>query len=66
MASVKINLGFGEQAILSDNASSGIWTAKHQQDAKEFLRRWPRTRPVHEERDYLRNSDFARNTTHSA
>ncbi|MGN4064962.1 hypothetical protein ACS0Y7_10125 [Burkholderia gladioli] len=54
MASVKINLGFGEQAILSDNASSGIWTAKHQQDAKEFLRRWPRTRSVHEERDYLR------------
>lgn len=54
MASVKIDLGFGEQAILSERAASGIVTAKHQQDAEEFLRRWPRTRSIHQERDYLR------------
>ncbi|MBO7806112.1 hypothetical protein [Burkholderia pseudomallei] len=54
MASVKIDLGFGEKAILSERAASGIVTAKHQQDAEEFLRRWPRTRSIHQERDYLR------------
>ena len=54
MASVIIDLGFGEQAILSEGAASGIVTAKHQRDAEEFLRRWPRTRSIHQERDYLR------------
>ncbi|PMS17831.1 hypothetical protein C0Z18_18465 [Trinickia dabaoshanensis] len=54
MASVKIDLGSGEQAILSERAASGIVTARHQRDAEEFLRRWPRTRSVHQERDYLR------------
>ena len=54
MASVKIDLGFDEQAILSERAASGIVTAKHQRDAEEFLRRWPRTRSIHQERDYLR------------
>jgi hypothetical protein len=54
MASVKIELGFGEQAILSERAISGFVTAKHQRDAEEFLRRWPRTRSLHQERDYIR------------
>ncbi|WP_446332854.1 hypothetical protein [Burkholderia pseudomallei] len=54
MASVIIDLGFGEQAVLSERVASGIVTAKHQRDAEEFLRRWPRTRSVHQERDYLR------------
>lgn len=54
MASVKIDLGFGEQAILSERAVSGIVTAKLQRDAEEFLRRWPRTRSIHQERNYLR------------
>lgn len=54
MASVKIDLGFGEQAVLSERAASGIVTARHQRDAEEFLRRWPRTRSIHQERDYLR------------
>lgn len=53
MASVKIDLGFGEQAILSERAVSGIGTAKHQRDAEEFLRRWPRTRSTRQERGYL-------------
>lgn len=53
MALVKIDLGFGEQAILSERAVSGIVTAKHQRDAEEFLRRWPRTRSIHQERGYL-------------
>ncbi|MBU6488972.1 MAG: hypothetical protein KGQ57_14295, partial [Burkholderiales bacterium] len=53
MASVKIDLGSGEQAVLSERAGSGIPTAKHQRDAEEFLRRWPRTRSVHQERGYL-------------
>ena len=54
MASVKIDLGFGEQAILSDEASSAVQSAKHQRDAEEFLRRWPRTRSIEQERSYLR------------
>jgi len=54
MASVKIDLGFGEQAVLAERAVSGIVTATHQRDAEEFLRRWPRTRSIHQERDYLR------------
>lgn len=54
MASVKIDLGFGEQAILSERTVSGIVTAKQRRDAEEFLRRWPRTRSIHQERDYLR------------
>lgn len=53
MASVKIDLGFGEQAILSQRAVSGIGTTKHQRDAEEFLRRWPRTRSIRQERGYL-------------
>jgi hypothetical protein len=54
MASVKIDLGFGEQAILSDQANSAVRSAKHQRDAEEFLRRWPRTRSMEQERSYLR------------
>ncbi|MCS6599930.1 hypothetical protein N4S61_07460 [Burkholderia pseudomallei] len=54
MASVIIDLGFGEQAVLSERAASGIVTAKHQRDAEEFLRRWPRTRSIQQERDYVR------------
>jgi hypothetical protein len=54
MASVKIDLGFGEQAILSERTVTGIPTAKHQLDAEEFLRRWPRTRSIQQARDYLR------------
>ena len=54
MASVKIDLGFGEQAILSERTNSGVAMAKHQRDADEFLRRWPRTRSIQQERDYLR------------
>ena len=54
MASVKIDLGFGEQAVLSERAGSGIPTAKHQRDAEEFLRRWPRTRSIEQESNYLR------------
>lgn len=54
MATVKIDLGFGEQAILSERTSSGISTAKHQRDAEEFLRRWPRTRSIEQESRYLR------------
>ena len=54
MASVKIDLGFGEQAILSERVVFGIPTVKHQRDAAEFLRRWPRTRSIHQERDYLK------------
>lgn len=53
MASVKIDLGFGEQAILSERAASAIVVATHQRDAEEFLRRWPRTRSVRQERGYL-------------
>ncbi|CAJ7344636.1 YD repeat-containing protein [Burkholderia pseudomallei] len=53
MASVKIDLGFGEQAVLSERALSRILTAKHQRDAEEFLRRWPRTRSIQQERTYL-------------
>ena len=53
MASVKIDLGFGEQAILSESAASEALQTKHQQDAEEFLRRWPRTRSIHQERGYL-------------
>jgi len=54
MASVKIDLGFGEHAVLSERAGAGISTAKHQMDAEEFLRRWPRTRSIEQERSYLR------------
>lgn len=54
MALVKIDLGFGEQAILSERAVTGTVTAKQQRDAAEFLRRWPRVRSIHQERDYLR------------
>ncbi len=54
MASVKIDLGFGEHAILSERAGAGISTAKHQRDAEEFLRRWPRTRSIEQESRYLR------------
>jgi hypothetical protein len=54
MASVKIDLGFGEQAILSERSGSVIPTAKQQRDAEEFLRRWPRTRSIERESDYLR------------
>ena len=54
MASVKIDLGFGEQAILSERAGLGFSTAKHQRDAEQFLRRWPRTRSIEQESGYLR------------
>ncbi len=54
MGSVKIDLGFGEQAHLSQRAPSGIATAKHQRDAEEFLRRWPRIRSIEQEISYLR------------
>jgi hypothetical protein len=53
MASVKIDLGFGEQAILSERAGSEALTPKHQRDAEEFLRRWPRIRSIQQERSYL-------------
>jgi hypothetical protein len=53
MASVKIDLGFGEQAVLSERAGVGIPTVKHQRDAEEFLRRWPRTRSIDQESGYL-------------
>ena len=58
MSSVKIDLGFGEYAILSERAGSGISTAKHQQDGEEFLRRWPRTRSIEQESSYLRQLGF--------
>lgn len=51
MASVKIDLGFGEYAMLSERTGAGISTANHQRDAEEFLRRWPRTRSITQERD---------------
>ncbi len=54
MASVKIDLGFGEQAILSQRATAGLPSARHQRDAEEFLRRWPRTRSIEQESGYLR------------
>ncbi|MGN6082032.1 hypothetical protein [Trinickia sp.] len=54
MASVKIDLGFGEQAILSERAAAGVATAKHQQDAEKFLRRWPLARSIEQESSYLR------------
>ena len=54
MASVTIDLGFGEQAILSNRAISGIAAVTHQRDADEFLRRWPKTRSIQQARDYLR------------
>jgi hypothetical protein len=54
MASVKIDLGFGEYATLSERTASGVVTAKHQRDADEFLRRWPRTRSIEQESSYLR------------
>ena len=53
MGAVKIDLGFGDQAILSERAAPGAMGGKHQQDAEEFLRRWPRTRSIRQERDYL-------------
>ncbi|PPK41981.1 hypothetical protein B0G57_12376 [Trinickia symbiotica] len=53
MKSVKIDLGFGDEAFLSDRAISGIPAAKHQRDAEEFLRRWPQTRSLHQARGYL-------------
>lgn len=54
MASVKIDLGFGEQAILSNRVVSGPSTAQRQRDMEDFLRRWPRTRSIHQERGYLK------------
>lgn len=54
MASVTIDLGFGEQAILSTTGVSAIPTVKHQWDAEEFLRRWPLARSIHQARGYLR------------
>ena len=54
MASVKIDLGFGEHAILSEQAGFGAPTARQRSDAEQFLRRWPRTRSIEQERDYLR------------
>lgn len=54
MALVNIDLGFGEQAILSERAVRGMPAVKHQRDAEEFLRRWPRTRSVHQAWHYLR------------
>ena len=54
MALVKIDLGFGEHAILSARTGSVISTAKHQRDAEEFLRRWPLTRSIEQESGYLR------------
>jgi hypothetical protein len=54
MASVKIDLGFNEQAVLSERSSAGLPSAKHQRDAEEFLRRWPRTRSIEQESGYLR------------
>ena len=53
MASVKIDLGFGEQAVLSERALSRVLTAKNLRDAEEFLRRWPRMRSIQQERTYL-------------
>ena len=54
MASVKIDLGFGEYATLSERTASGVVTVKHQRDADEFLRRWPRTRSIEQKSSYLR------------
>lgn len=53
MASVKIDLGFGAHAILSERTVSGTATVKHQRDTEEFLRRWPQTRSIQQERGYL-------------
>jgi hypothetical protein len=54
MTSVKIDLGFGEHAVLSERSVSGVVAVKHRRDAEEFLRRWPHTRSLHQARDYLR------------
>ena len=54
MASVKIDLGFGEHAILSEQTGFGTPTAKQRSDAEQFLRRWPRTRSIEQESGYLR------------
>lgn len=40
--------------MLSERALSVMTVAKHQRDAEEFLRRWPRIRSIHQARDYLR------------
>ena len=53
MASVKIDLGFGAHAILSERTVSGTATVKHQRDTEEFLRCWPQTRSIQQERGYL-------------
>jgi hypothetical protein len=53
MASVSVDLGFGERAIISRRSVSGAPTAMHVRDAEEFLRRWPRARSVEEARRYL-------------
>lgn len=53
MASVKIDLGFGDQAVLSERTVSRILPLTYQRDVEEFLRRWPRTRSTHEARGYL-------------
>jgi hypothetical protein len=53
MTSVKIDLGFGDHAFLSERAVSGILPGKNQRDAEEFLRRWPRKRSIYQERGYL-------------
>jgi hypothetical protein len=53
MASVKIDLGFGAHAILSERTVSETATVRHQRDTEEFLRRWPQTRSIQQERGYL-------------
>ncbi|RKP51211.1 hypothetical protein [Trinickia fusca] len=53
MASVKIDLGFGDQAVLSERTVSRVLPLMYQRDVEEFLRRWPRTRSNHEARGYL-------------
>jgi hypothetical protein len=53
MASVSVDLGFGERAIISRRSVSGAPTAMHVRDAEEFLRRRPRARSVEEARRYL-------------
>ena len=53
-ARIKIDLGFGDQAILSGRAVSTAPDAQRQRDADEFLRRWPRIRSLRQAGDYLR------------
>jgi len=54
MAAVKIDLAFGERAILSERPTTAVRVMKNQRDADEFLRRWPQARSVQQARGYLR------------